>query len=219
MNAYILAGGKSLRFGSCKARVEIEGTPCLVRLCSQLHASGLSPWIVSKTREDFVDLFPPDCPTPPAGMLADRDGVDGPLAGIATALEHCGHGPQSKCWILNCDLVEWQGIWNETVFSLPEQALDDAYLVMLASQENADAGAVLCHQPFPGLYDTRSLPYLQAPDVISKRSVFSWVSQFATRCTWVSIPNAFIPRTFNTPDELQSLRSKSNESRRGNIFR
>lgn len=204
MNAYILAGGKSLRFGSCKARVEIEGIPCLVRLCAQLRSSGLDPWIVSKTREDFADLFPPDGSNPP-GMLADKDGIDGPLAGIATALEHCDRANQSKCWILNCDLIEWRGGWNDAVLSLAEEMREEAYLVMLTPSGNSMQDTSLRHQPFPGLYDTRSLPHLFAPEVIARRSVQSWISIFANRCTWVSVPTDIAPRTFNTPAQLQEI--------------
>ncbi|XZE33623.1 molybdenum cofactor guanylyltransferase [Pirellulaceae bacterium SH501] len=210
MNAYILAGGKSQRFGSCKARVEINGSPSLVRLCSQLRASGLSPWIVSKAKEDFVDMFPSICEAAPAGMLSDREKIDGPLAGVAAALEHCERENKSKCWILNCDLIEWQGIWQESILSLPGTTLDGAYLVMLAAPESSTDDAERRFQPFPGFYDTRSIPHLWAKDVMAKQSVFSWISRFANRCTWVPVGSEFSPRTFNTPDELREMLADRN---------
>ncbi|XZE45646.1 molybdenum cofactor guanylyltransferase [Pirellulaceae bacterium SH467] len=203
MNAYILAGGNSTRFGQCKARVEIDGTACLVRLCSQLRQSGLTPWVVSKRREDFSNLFCAKDSLPLAGMLADWDGYEGPLAGIVAALEHCKSDEHTKCWILTCDLIQWEPVWNELALAIPDAIMLDSLAVLLMAPVDPLGPSAPSLQPFPGLYDIRSSSFLREPAVVAKQSVFSWISYFESHVRQVSVPKQQAPRTFNTHDELR----------------
>lgn len=79
MRGYVLAGGRSTRFGSDKALHVVAGVPLAVRTAEVLRAAGLDPWLVVREARDPARL---------AGLptLAEPDGPRHPLWGVATAL-------------------------------------------------------------------------------------------------------------------------------------
>ena len=85
MNAWILAGGRSTRFGSDKARYVVDGEPLLVRTARVLREAGLAP--VALVREPrglgVPERLEPDGPRHPlwgvACALADGDGFFAPV--------------------------------------------------------------------------------------------------------------------------------------------
>ncbi len=54
--AYILAGGKSSRFGSPKALVDIGGEALIDRLCRRMSSRGIEPTIVANAARTFPNL-------------------------------------------------------------------------------------------------------------------------------------------------------------------
>ncbi|MEM9913525.1 MAG: molybdenum cofactor guanylyltransferase [Planctomycetota bacterium] len=143
---YILAGGRSRRFGQDKARFEIEGKPMLLRV-----AEAFSPWsrsttVVAQTAGVYDDLgFP---------TIADIGADLGPLAGLQAALQHAAKdmGTETPAsgptWILlsSCDLVQ-------PAAAMINPLIDDIAPRHVASvYRRADL-----FEPFPGLYSTAAL--------------------------------------------------------------
>lgn len=89
MRGYILAGGRSRRFGSDKAVFLIEGRPLVLRLAATLAQAGLEPWLIAKAPRE---LGLPELIEPPD--------VFHPLWGLALGLE------TGDAFFCPCDLVD-----------------------------------------------------------------------------------------------------------------
>ncbi len=80
----ILAGGEGARLGGAiKADLTIGGVRLIERVAAALTGAG--PLLVSVGRHDADEMGLP----PGAVALADPDGIRGPLAGLAAAVEWC----------------------------------------------------------------------------------------------------------------------------------
>lgn len=114
--AYILVGGKSSRFGSDKALIEIEGRPLVLHLAGiARQAAGPVTLVGPPTRYEHLGL----------PVIPDtREGV-GPLAGILAALEH-----SSQPWnlVLACDMPHLTPAFLDLLFTRAEQGQQDACL-------------------------------------------------------------------------------------------
>lgn len=127
--AYLLAGGRSRRFGSDKARAEVAGTPLIVRLARQLQPLTSSVIVVASQADQYADLG--------LTTIADIHPGRGPLAGLHTALHHV-----DQPWLLlcSCDLLVCRPHWLNT----------------LAAARTSTTRAVAFRDqhwhPFPGLY-------------------------------------------------------------------
>jgi molybdopterin-guanine dinucleotide biosynthesis protein A len=75
----ILIGGRSTRMGTDKAMVEVAGMPMVQWVAASLKQAGLAVVTVGGPHR-----------VPGYENVADRSGMDGPLAGLAGALEHAG---------------------------------------------------------------------------------------------------------------------------------
>lgn len=138
--AYILAGGRSTRFGSDKARALCQGQPLLVRIAAMATAAGATcARAVARERGAYDDLGLPT-------LEDDRQNL-GPVAGLEAALLHrLQHHDEGWLLLLTCDQLVCETAWV-------------AYLRAAASDT---FGAVAFHdgqrfQPVPGLYHTRLL--------------------------------------------------------------
>lgn len=129
---YILAGGKSRRFGSDKARAEFDGLPLLTRLARAAAPVAASITVVADRQDRYADL---DLRT-----IADRIPERGPLGGLHTATEDA----KADSWILalTCDLVAFDPGWVVPLFAVAR--------VPILAAAYRDEG----WQPFPGLYHT-----------------------------------------------------------------
>jgi len=96
---YILAGGKSSRFGSDKARAVLAGQPMVARVAARLAPVAASVTVVADVAGKYADLG--------LTTIADASPGAGPVGGLVTALGHCedAHGAG---WLLlaACDLVD-----------------------------------------------------------------------------------------------------------------
>lgn len=92
---YVLAGGRSRRFGSDKARLLVGGEPLLLRVARELMGIASSVRVVTGERARYADLGLPTIPDAVPGK--------GPMGGLLTALEDAAPAP----WIFlaACDLV------------------------------------------------------------------------------------------------------------------
>lgn len=76
MNAFVLAGGQSMRMGSDKALLELSGRPLIEHALDKLRVLGFSPRIVA-ARPDLANFAP---------IISDNYLRAGPLGGIEAAL-------------------------------------------------------------------------------------------------------------------------------------
>ncbi|TNE75570.1 MAG: molybdenum cofactor guanylyltransferase [Bacteroidetes bacterium] len=93
ISAYILAGGKSSRFGSDKAQHVVDGDTMLDRIYRAIAAAGFNAIYVIG-RSEFPDLDPKSC-------IKDKVSEKGPLGGIYTALSHT---TSDRVFVISCDL-------------------------------------------------------------------------------------------------------------------
>ncbi|HEX7010205.1 MAG TPA: molybdenum cofactor guanylyltransferase [Phycisphaeraceae bacterium] len=186
---YILAGGKSSRFGSDKARAVLEGQPLILRL-----AQALKPWaqrltVIADQPGKYDDLG--------LTTIADRTPGLGPLGGVWTALlDAQQHQPHQPCWTLvaPCDLLIIKPAWVE---------------VLLAHRQ-ADAEAVAFGdgrwQPLPGLYHTALARRIQQQIERGELALHRLLDE--SRAVAAPLP-ADWPTLFqaNTPQDLARYRS------------
>lgn len=145
VNTYVLAGGRSQRFGVDKARLSINGELQIQRLVSILRSQGYSPQIIADTQERYADLE--------LNSLVDRIPGSGPLSGLLTALENslAVKGPGWSL-VLACDQVVWRHAWFEQMASL----ITSSYSASFCTQAS-NLGSEPFIQPIPGLYHTDCL--------------------------------------------------------------
>ena len=94
---YVLAGGRSTRFGRDKALVEFNGKPMLTHMMELLQS--VTPQVkVVAAPEKYADFA--------ADLVADRWPGEGPLGGIVTALEDAAKNAALCEWnlIVSCDM-------------------------------------------------------------------------------------------------------------------
>ena len=106
--AYILVGGKSSRFGSDKALLEIEGRPLVVHLAAiAQQAAGSVTLVGQPARYEHLGL----------PIIPDTQADIGPLAGILAALEH-----SSQPWnlLLACDMPHVTAAFLDWLFTQAE---------------------------------------------------------------------------------------------------
>jgi molybdopterin-guanine dinucleotide biosynthesis protein A len=194
--AYILAGGQSSRFGSDKARVEIAGRANVVRLAEQLQSRGCAVALVAQQTRDYADLG--------IRTLSDAIPNAGPLAGVITALEdlrlRCNPprgsddrlpDANANCWILTCDLLGSDWSWMDRLMA---EHLPTA--LVTAFEEDA-------FRPFPAIYTHAMLSVAKRVWGEGGRSMRSAFSAAGPRVHWVPPRGIALPRSFNTPEELQ----------------
>ena len=95
----VLTGGASTRMGADKAFVEIDGEPLALRVAHALASAGASPVVtiggdIDRLRSIGLEAHP------------DRQGAQGPLGGIVTALEVLD---ADVVFVAACDLVAVSG--------------------------------------------------------------------------------------------------------------
>lgn len=131
---YLLAGGRSRRFGRDKARALVDGQPMILAAAAQFDTPVT---VVAAQSYDDVGL----------ATIADNFPGRGPIAGLEAALAHC-----AEEWLLlsSCDLL-----------GLAPSCLE---ALLVARSEGAEAVVFRDDrwQPMPGLYHRRALPRVRA---------------------------------------------------------
>jgi molybdopterin-guanine dinucleotide biosynthesis protein A len=128
---YILAGGRSRRFGSDKARALHDGVPLVVAVARELAPMVGNITVVASRDGEYDDL----------GLRSIGDIVPGlgPLGGLATAFADAGSD-----WLLLC-ACDWVGLRRE-------------WLQPLLARRRGNAGAIVYrgdrYEPMLGLYHT-----------------------------------------------------------------
>jgi molybdenum cofactor guanylyltransferase len=98
VTAYVLAGGRSTRFGQDKALIEIAGQPMLSRMCDLIFDTVTRDVRVVGPASKY-GRYARKC-------VEDRWPGEGPLGGIVTALLESENGPDAATWnlIVGCDM-------------------------------------------------------------------------------------------------------------------
>lgn len=128
MRGYILAGGRSRRFGSDKALYPIHGVPLAVHLAAVLRGAGLEPWLVARSPRGLgiPELLEPDAP-------------HHPLHGVAVALEAAA--AEELAFFTPCDLVDLQVDQVRRLLDPPAIAAGHPLLGVMATRRAAEAAA------------------------------------------------------------------------------
>jgi molybdopterin-guanine dinucleotide biosynthesis protein A len=187
--AYVLAGGKSSRFGSDKARAVLDGVPLVARVVNVLRTACDEVLAVADVPGKYADLG--------VETIADRRPRLGPLAGVEAALADRldRYGPG---WVVlaSCDLAGLKAEWVETVLrDLPE------------------TGAVVFRgdlwQPFPAAYQTDLLPLVTEALDAGRASFQRLLSDPRAKATALPMPADWpaVPQV-NTREDLDQLNSE-----------
>ena len=104
---YVLAGGRSRRFGRDKARVRIGGEPLLLRVNRELRPSATRVRGVRGERSGYADRGVATMPDPIPGR--------GPLGGLLAALEDAAPAPW--LFLAACDQVGIRPEWAEALLA------------------------------------------------------------------------------------------------------
>lgn len=102
---YLLAGGRSQRYGSDKARLRIGGQRLLVRIARELGEIASTTSVVVRSPGEHADLG--------FRTVADSLPGQGPLGGLLTALEDAG--PDAWVFLAACDQVGIRASWARTL--------------------------------------------------------------------------------------------------------
>jgi molybdopterin-guanine dinucleotide biosynthesis protein A len=117
---YVIAGGKSRRFGSDKARAEVNGVPLIVAVAESLSKVARYVTVVAREDDAYADLNLKTI----GDVVKDR----GPVGGLLTAIDHRGKG---WLFVTACD---WVGIRTEWISLLMEYRTQAAQAVVFRSE-------------------------------------------------------------------------------------
>ena len=185
VQAYILAGGKSQRFGSDKTHARLGGTTLIERTIGFAERLGLPVTIVADRRERFSNLTIP--------VITDEIPEHGPLSGLAAALDHCAAG--SWVFLISCDLKTLESHWLQLLTA----KIDPAHQA-IAFRDQA-------WQPFVALYRPTILGKVRSLLAQRELSLQNLLDQISTQA--VELPRDWIsPPSINTPEDLDVLRSE-----------
>jgi molybdopterin-guanine dinucleotide biosynthesis protein A len=106
--AYILAGGKSSRFGSDKARALLTGQPLIRRIADAVSLCALSVTAIADVPDKYSDLG--------LRTIDDTTPGQGPLAGLEAAMLDCAM--PSWLLLLSCDLIDVRQPWIESLLRM-----------------------------------------------------------------------------------------------------
>lgn len=209
VHAYILAGGRSSRFGSDKARATIDGLPLILRLANAVATFSLSITVVARREDTYQDLG--------LRTIADYEDFGGPVAGLLRALDDLvekniqpiesvngnsfSHpsalADPTRALVLSCDLICWEPAWLT------------ALLAMSHSGSNAIAFRTDRWQPFPGLYHPEMANAIRARTGFEDASMQTLLDDPNCKSIGISMNGLPSIRSANTQDELRRWISES----------
>lgn len=128
MRGWILAGGRSRRFGSDKACFLVDGVPLAVRLAGVLRAAGLDPWLVARAPRGLgiPELLEPDAP-------------HHPLHGVSVALAASAAAGEALAFFTPCDLVDLDVATVRLLLDPPALAAGHPLLGVMETRRAGDA--------------------------------------------------------------------------------
>ncbi len=145
---YILAGGRSSRFGSDKARAQLEGRPLIGHVASLLSPIASSITVVADVPDKYADLGLATIADPVVGL--------GPMGGLSAALLDLAHRAAGR-WLLltSCDQPIGYPHWLKALLDARADGRDavafhgDKWQPMPALYAADCLDAVLAHRDSP----------------------------------------------------------------------
>lgn len=183
--AAILAGGRSERMGQDKANLIWQGEMLLARTARIAQETGCRVLVVGRERSE-------DWPQPETLFLPDTLPGQGPLGGLATALQYT-EASGERVLALACDLPQ-----------LSQEAFR-----WLLSQDMGPHGVAVRNgeqwEPLFSLYTPRVLPLIRRQLDTGRRALQALLT-LGDFCT-VVLPPEFTPvlKNVNTPEEFAEL--------------
>jgi len=179
---WVLAGGKSVRLGTDKALVEVNGEPLVVRT-ARLVQDIIGP-VALIGRGERIRAFGFEA-------IDDSEPDNGPLGGILTALE--------------LERAEWNLI---CACDLP--FLDTAFLQTLVQAASASSAEAVVprspqgkSQPLCAVYRSSALKGLRTSYVSGNRAI--WKALQSIRVEWLDTADDRWTFNLNTPQDLNRL--------------
>jgi len=185
---YILAGGKSRRFGRNKARYRVEGKELILRVADAFAPWAVSTTVVSQTAAEYEDLG--------LRTIADEVAEAGPLAGVSAAMSDVtAFTPSGKTKSnLNTEANEWILLSSCDLVS-PAPSM----LAPLFGRASPACRAVVYRrgrffEPFPGLYHVGlhgAIKNVLRSEQRSFQSVLRQLGEAVATCDWPSDSGPF----------------------------
>ncbi|MDZ7291576.1 MAG: NTP transferase domain-containing protein [candidate division KSB1 bacterium] len=180
--AAILAGGKSLRMGTNKALLELNGKKVIEHVVTAVQRVADEIMLITNTPEEFAFLKLP--------MFRDEIEGIGPLGGIYTALQKCS---TPHCLIVACDLP----FLSEALLRfLSENAGSDAVFAI-------DAGKGV--EPLCAVYSKTCLPAIERQMAKKQYKVADLLAKVQARVVRFDASYSFYSShlfyNINTPEE------------------
>jgi molybdopterin-guanine dinucleotide biosynthesis protein A len=186
ITGYIIAGGRSRRFGADKRVIEIDGQTLLDRTQRLVReATGTAPYVVGDNLDGLTSV--------PSRVLRDAAPGRGPLGGIVAALRH---SPTPWCLVLAADLPRLQA---SDLAALINGSTDASDIITLSVSGEP--------QPLAAMYHKRTHGFWERKLTDNSLSLIDGIH----RLTWkpvcpVSGPDAL--DNLNTPADLDSMRER-----------
>ncbi len=201
---YILSGGKSLRFGSDKARHMTNSQSLIENLDHKLsHWTGQKSIAVADLPDKYLDL---NIPT-----IADIHPDAGPLAGLHAALTHAQKTANHN-WIIliSCDMTELKPEWLDRLWKHAHQ--NENSQVIHFMERNTEETRNHLH-PFPGYYHISLIPVIETQLAKQQRSFYKLFQQLDHNCHSLPIPADWpeIPQ-INTLQDWQKSQDNNHPS-------
>jgi molybdopterin-guanine dinucleotide biosynthesis protein A len=192
--AVILAGGQSSRMGRDKSLLEINGQPLIQRVHEQLQGHFDEILLSSNdTRHAFLGLK----------TVADRQANQGPLMGIASALEAASH---DRVFVVACDIPDID-------INLAHRMLNDAEqydaVVPRSSPRGGDGPRL---EPLFAVYSRSALPLMNDSLAEGRRHVRS-IFEKARTC-YLDVDAVSAPPNLNTEAEYRAYVDRFDSTRR-----
>ena len=181
VDGFILAGGKSSRFGSDKALATWRGRPLLAYAKDALSYLGITPRVVCRDPLPYFECVK-------AFVTSERPDM-GPLEGLRVALKSSSF---AFALVLTADMP----LINRTHLQklLASSAADTAVVFVSADK---------IRHPFPGLYPRSALPIFES--LTPGSSVQSLLDRISLQPLVPDAETIRALRGVNTPQDLQGL--------------
>lgn len=159
----VLAGGRSSRFGSDKARALLDGEALIVRAVRQLAPHCETVLVAAGSPDKYADLGL-------VGLGDERPGR-GPLAGLEAALVHAtrAFGPQARVLLAACDTLLPARGW---LAELQRQFGPDDLAVAFCQPDPPAGAKTLGWEPLPAVFSVAALP--QVRQALDRGELSTW---------------------------------------------
>ena len=189
---YILAGGKSSRFGADKALARVGGHTLLESLATTLRPLASSLIVVADRNDKYASL----------GFETIADAVPGlgPMGGLKTALSDCTARNSAQEWLLlvSCD---WAGVRPEWISQLMQARTDRAQVVAFKGEN---------WEPLLALYHVGVAANVEAAIALNQRAMWRLIER-SSPVALALPPDWSRAVQVNTPEALKRFLEHSSQ--------